>query len=92
MDNHERGRLMDEFRSMRDDIKETLAQNRQETREDIKDLHSKLDKRFFMLDQKLDAVSTDVTTHKAHLKTFAAFVTIAFGAVVSWVTTKLGGV
>jgi hypothetical protein len=64
----ERGKCMEEIRQMREDIKSELAIGRQENREDIKDLHSKIDKRFFMLNEKFDVISKDVTTHKAHLK------------------------
>jgi len=86
----ERGRCMEEIKAMREDIKATLAENRQERRQDIKDLHTKIDDRFFMLDEKFDSIKTDVTTHKAHLKTFAAFVSIAFTALAGWVATALG--
>ena len=83
----ERGRCMEEIKQMREDIKDSLLQGRQEFREDIKDLHSKIDKRFFMLDAKFDAISADVTTHKAHLRTFAAIVMVAFTTLSAWVAS-----
>lgn len=90
MDQVERGRCMEEIKAMREDIKATLAESRQERRQDIKELHTKIDERFFMLDEKFDSVKTDVTTHKAHLKTFAVVVSVMFTALVSWVANAIG--
>jgi hypothetical protein len=81
---------MEEIRQMREDIKSELAIGRQENREDIKDLHSKIDKRFFMLNEKFDVVSKEVTTHKAHLKTFVAMVMIGFTALSGWIASVFG--
>jgi hypothetical protein len=91
VDNQEKGRLMSEIREMRHDIQGSLTEFRTEFRGDIKDLHTKIDDRFFALDKKIDNLTTDVTTHKANLRTMGYAFGIAFTALASWVASVFKG-
>ncbi len=76
--------FMDEFREIRQEIKKDLAGHRREHREDIKDLHCKIDKRFMKLSEDFQSMSQDVARHKVQIGTFSTFVAVIAGSITAW--------
>jgi len=73
------------------DIKSYLASYRAEHREDVKDLHDKIDRKHCAITNQVKTVSDDAIGNKSNIKMFAGLLSFFISGFTAWIVTKLNG-